>query len=85
MLQWMKLSGYQEAAFDSFYTSRPLTSLLLFLPTPATGGGAAVHLSSYELPRNGLALSCLLALLLLFSLLYLLSLLSFFLSVLHYK
>ena len=41
----MILSGYQEAAFSSFYTSRPFTSLAS-VSTLATGEVAAVHLSA---------------------------------------
>ena len=44
-LQWMILSGYQEAAFSSFYTSRPFTSLAS-LSTLATGEAVAVYLSA---------------------------------------
>ena len=43
-LQWMILSGYQEAAFSSFYTSRPFSSLAS-LSTPVTDEVAAVCLS----------------------------------------
>ena len=41
----MILSGYQDAAFNSFYTSRPFTSLAS-LSTPATDEVTAIHLSS---------------------------------------